>query len=74
MNPNNSCPCCSRLMLRHLSSRHSYWYCGNCRIEMPNTDTESIKSRKTDNQNLIQVHTNFIKPKISQSIETVATV
>ena len=22
-------------MLRHLSNRHSYWFCSRCRIEMP---------------------------------------
>lgn len=37
MNVNSSCPCCSRSMLLHLSSRRSFWLCSHCRIEIPNS-------------------------------------
>lgn len=25
-------------MLRHLSSRRSFWFCSHCRLEIPDTD------------------------------------
>ncbi|MEL6927669.1 MAG: hypothetical protein AAFO95_03430 [Cyanobacteria bacterium J06600_6] len=37
MNVNSSCPCCSRSMLLHLSSRRSFWFCSHCRLEVPNS-------------------------------------
>ena len=30
-----SCPICSNLLLRHIHSGHSYFYCQSCRLEMP---------------------------------------
>ena len=32
----NSCPCCSRALLRHICSSGIYWHCSSCRQEMPN--------------------------------------
>ncbi|TAF05089.1 MAG: hypothetical protein EAZ77_14660 [Nostocales cyanobacterium] len=31
----NYCPCCSDLLLRHISSSHKYWFCRTCWQEMP---------------------------------------
>ncbi|MEA5575605.1 hypothetical protein [Anabaena sp. UHCC 0451] len=31
----NYCPCCSNLLLRHISSSHKYWFCRTCWQEMP---------------------------------------
>ncbi len=28
-------------MLLHLSSRHSYWFCSHCRLEMSNSDDQT---------------------------------
>ncbi len=28
------CPICSDLLLRHIHSRHSYFYCQSCRLEI----------------------------------------
>ncbi|MDY7021035.1 MAG: hypothetical protein SWJ54_06685 [Cyanobacteriota bacterium] len=33
---NNNCPCCSTSMLRHIRYSQVYWYCSNCKQEMPN--------------------------------------
>lgn len=30
-----ACPCCSGLLLRHIGHGEVYWYCQNCRQEMP---------------------------------------
>ncbi|MGF1538600.1 MAG: hypothetical protein ACFB4J_19230 [Elainellaceae cyanobacterium] len=32
----NACPCCARLLLRHIRQTGIYWFCGDCRQEMPN--------------------------------------
>ncbi|WP_071809972.1 hypothetical protein [Lyngbya aestuarii] len=32
----NNCPCCSTNMLRHIRHSQVYWYCSNCKQEMPN--------------------------------------
>lgn len=29
------CPICSDLLLRHIHSKRSYFYCQSCRLEMP---------------------------------------
>jgi hypothetical protein len=29
------CPCCSRLMLRHIERDRIYWFCRSCWQEMP---------------------------------------
>lgn len=47
----NICPCCSDSMLRHLSNRHSYWFCSRCRIEMPDI-THKQKAHKKIKMNL----------------------
>ncbi|MBW4619698.1 MAG: hypothetical protein KME17_10115 [Cyanosarcina radialis HA8281-LM2] len=40
----NSCPCCGRQLLRHIRSAGVYWFCPNCRQEMPiwATDADPI--------------------------------
>ncbi|WP_202224016.1 hypothetical protein [Okeania sp. KiyG1] len=32
----NNCPCCSTQMLRHSRNSQIYWYCLECKQEMPN--------------------------------------
>lgn len=32
----NSCPCCSRVLLRHAGPTGLYWFCPSCRQAMPN--------------------------------------
>lgn len=32
----NECLCCSHRLLRHIQRNRLYWYCSNCRQEMPN--------------------------------------
>ncbi len=32
----NNCPCCSTPMLRHSRNSQIYWYCLDCKQEMPN--------------------------------------
>ncbi|MDJ0591555.1 MAG: hypothetical protein QNJ72_16405 [Pleurocapsa sp. MO_226.B13] len=44
----NSCPCCSDSMLRHLSNRHSYWFCPSCRIEMPDVASKKAEGVKSN--------------------------
>lgn len=34
----NDCPCCSNRLLRHWKDQQIFWYCLNCRQEMPNFD------------------------------------
>lgn len=51
MNTPVTCPCCSENLLHHLNSSRDYWYCPNCREEMPNLD--AIKSNKLHHQNQI---------------------
>ncbi|MCU0565517.1 MAG: hypothetical protein MUF49_02850 [Oculatellaceae cyanobacterium Prado106] len=31
----NYCPCCSNLLLRHVSKGHVYWFCRECHQQMP---------------------------------------
>ena len=38
-------------MLRHLSNRHSYWFCSRCRIEMPDIEHKQ-KARQKVQMNL----------------------
>ncbi|MEB3337589.1 MAG: hypothetical protein VKJ46_09015 [Leptolyngbyaceae bacterium] len=32
----NDCPCCTGNLLRHVRTSGIYWFCLNCRQEMPN--------------------------------------
>ena len=32
----SDCPTCNSRLLRHFGQRKLYWYCQNCRQEMPN--------------------------------------
>lgn len=36
----HTCPCCSTTLLRHARHNSIYWYCPQCREEMP--DLESM--------------------------------
>ncbi|ULP30197.1 hypothetical protein [Leptolyngbya boryana] len=38
------CLCCSEKLLRHVRSTGVYWFCSNCRQEMPNVVCLSPKS------------------------------
>lgn len=46
-----SCPCCSENLLHHLSGSRDYWFCPNCRQEMPHLD--AIKRNDSSSQNQI---------------------
>ena len=35
MNSEQLCPCCSNILLRHISDSRIYWRCGYCYQEMP---------------------------------------
>ena len=35
MNSEQTCPCCSNILLRHVSDSRIYWRCGYCFQEMP---------------------------------------
>ena len=36
----SNCPCCGRLLLRHIHHGNLHWFCPNCRQEMPNFDKQ----------------------------------
>jgi ribosomal protein L37AE/L43A len=38
------CPCCSNPLLRHVSSKRTYWFCSQCYQEMP--DIENVLETK----------------------------
>lgn len=38
----NDCPCCPGNLLRHVRSSGVYWFCPNCRQEMPNLATAPV--------------------------------
>jgi hypothetical protein len=46
----NNCACCGGgSLLRHIRSRQIYWYCTNCRQEVPSlTSSELIKADVID--------------------------
>ena len=48
----NICPCCSRVLLRHLGNDRIYWFCRNCYQEMPNLnftiDKKTVASYQTE--------------------------
>ncbi len=46
-----SCPCCSENLLHHLSGNRDYWFCPNCRQEMP--DLDAVKRNNFSAQNRI---------------------
>ncbi|PZV19326.1 MAG: hypothetical protein DCF22_00135 [Leptolyngbya sp.] len=35
MNARHTCPCCSRILLRHMRLGGLYWRCDHCREDMP---------------------------------------
>ena len=32
---NNTCPCCTNSLLRHVRQGEVYWFCTSCRQEVP---------------------------------------
>ena len=38
------CPCCSRLMLRHIAHNQAYWFCPHCREKMPDLSAIIVES------------------------------
>ncbi|WP_071592944.1 hypothetical protein [Pleurocapsa sp. PCC 7319] len=63
---NNSCPCCSGSMLRHLGNQRSYWFCSHCRQEMPDLETKATATTK----NKIQLNSSLIQAAISSQQKT----
>ncbi|MGK7894712.1 MAG: hypothetical protein AB4372_14085 [Xenococcus sp. (in: cyanobacteria)] len=45
-----SCPCCSENLLHHLSGSRDYWFCPNCRQEMPHLNAVKINNSSSQNQ------------------------
>ena len=43
----NYCPCCHEKLLRHICRNRVYWFCPNCRQEMPLL-REDTKNRKSE--------------------------
>lgn len=39
------CPCCSRLMLRHITHNTTYWFCPHCRQKMPDLSTVVLEGK-----------------------------
>ena len=69
MNAKNNCPCCYKPMLRHLTSQYSYWFCGRCRLEMPDI---ARKKATLKNTVLDSASTDVLQSsqKITESIAT----
>ncbi|RMF27258.1 MAG: hypothetical protein D6756_02230 [Cyanobacteria bacterium J083] len=44
MNLLTICPCCSNVMLYHVTSGRKYWFCRSCWQEMP--DLTSIEAKQ----------------------------
>jgi hypothetical protein len=38
----NNCPCCPGNLLCHVRSSGVYWFCPDCRQEMPNLATATV--------------------------------
>lgn len=52
----NQCPCCSSNLLRHFRQGSVYWFCSDCRMEMPDLESainKPKKRQKTDSPNSI---------------------
>jgi tRNA(Ile2) C34 agmatinyltransferase TiaS len=50
----DTCPICSGMTLRHIVGSRAYWYCPQCRQEVPNLlhcsrprEVERVRARKT---------------------------
>lgn len=52
----NDCPCCPGSLLRHVRSAGIYWFCPDCRQEMPNLTTATV-SQLTLHGRLGDAHT-----------------
>lgn len=42
------CPCCSQPLLRSISKNKIYWFCSNCRQEMPDLETVLQEQQKKE--------------------------
>ncbi|WP_088242697.1 hypothetical protein [Calothrix rhizosoleniae] len=42
MNTNNSCSCCGGFLLRHIRHGGVYWFCQECRQEIPLLNVSSL--------------------------------
>lgn len=45
----NECPCCSQSLLRCVRQNKIYWFCSNCRQEMPNVTSIIKEQQKKEN-------------------------
>jgi hypothetical protein len=50
----SDCPCCSGNLLRHIRPSGVYWYCLNCRREMPNLEESSHSSGHSSSHSSVQ--------------------
>ncbi|MBE9114855.1 hypothetical protein IQ249_02990 [Lusitaniella coriacea LEGE 07157] len=42
----NSCPCCTQQMVLYAGNNRLYWYCCNCRQEMPDLLNVMLTARQ----------------------------
>lgn len=51
----NSCPCCSSSLLCHVRHKGVYWFCPQCRAEMPVLELTDIRHlQKKQRRNTLQ--------------------
>ncbi len=50
----NECPCCSQSLLRCISKNKVYWFCPDCRQEMP--DLESVIKSQKKKENIAKLN------------------
>lgn len=68
----NNCPCCSTPMLRHARHSKIYWYCPQCKEEMPNlgdwmqTQTFFIRHSKQGEQVSIRLSSHALETTLSE--------
>ena len=55
------CPCCSQELLRCFRPRQIYWFCPNCRQEMPDLDAVLAQKQQEKIERLNNIYS---RPKI----------
>lgn len=52
------CPCCSNTLLRHVRQGSVYWFCSDCRMEIP--DIESVINKPKQKQKTESANANNV--------------
>jgi ribosomal protein L37AE/L43A len=63
----HQCPCCSNTLLRHIRQGSIYWFCSDCRMEMPDLELvihKPKKRQKTDSTNNISSEQQITKSSL----------